>query len=181
MSTSLLDHVEVRPSSTAAQRLRTTMATVRLSFMWFGVRKSLSPQQKALAAESFGAEGEYLSAGKKLLDTKHPAFRSVTSVRGKVQAIWKGQTLPYPEPGIRLIRQDGIEAFRQLFDGRNLVGNAGGADLRFATDDALRDGGRSGQKSAGDFFGRETADFPKRHRYLRAGSEGRVAAGEDES
>jgi len=117
VSTSLLDQVEVRPSSTPAQRLRTTMAAVRLSFMWFGVRKSLSPQQKALAAESFGAEGEYLSAGKKLLDTKHHAFRAVTAVRGKVQAIWKGQTLPYPEPGIRLIRQDGIEGFDEQMKG----------------------------------------------------------------
>ena len=95
----------------AGPALRTTMAAVRLSFIWFGVRKSLSPQQKALAAESFGAEGEYLSAGKKLLDTKHHAFRAVTAVRGKVQALWKGQTLPYPEPGMRLIRQDGIEGF----------------------------------------------------------------------
>jgi hypothetical protein len=111
VSASLLDHAEIRPSASAAGRLRTTMAAVRLSFMWFGVRKSLSPQQKAIAAESFGAEGEFLSAGKKLLDTKHPAFRAVTAVRGKVQSLWKGQTLPYPEPGVRLIRQDGIEGF----------------------------------------------------------------------
>ena len=59
----------------AAQRLRTTMAAVRLSFTWFGVRKSLTLEQKARAADAFGAEGELLSAGKKLLDTKHPAFK----------------------------------------------------------------------------------------------------------
>jgi hypothetical protein len=111
VSTTLLDRADVRPSSTPAHRLRTTMAAVRVSFTWLGVRKTLSPQQKALAAESFGAEGEFLSAGKKLLDTKHHAFRAVTAVRGKVQSLWKGQTLPYPEPGVRLIRQDGIEGF----------------------------------------------------------------------
>ena len=43
------------------------MAAVRLSFIWFGVRKTLSPEQKAQAADAFGAEGNYLSAGKKLL------------------------------------------------------------------------------------------------------------------
>jgi len=111
VTTTLLDRPEARPSSTPAQRLRTTMAAVRVSFTWLGVRKSLSPQQKALAAESFGAEGEFLSAGKKLLDTKYHAFRAVTAVRGKVQHFWKGQTLPFPEPGVRLIRQDGIEVF----------------------------------------------------------------------
>jgi hypothetical protein len=97
-----------------AARLRTTMAAVRVSFTWFGVRKSLTPAQKALAAESFGAEGEYLSAGKKLLDTKHPAFRAVTAIRGRVQSVWKGMTLPFPEPGIRLVRRDQIERFDSL-------------------------------------------------------------------
>lgn len=95
-------------------RLRTTMAADRLSFTWFGVRKSLTPAQKALAAESFGAEGEFLSAGKKLIDTKHPAFRAVTAIRGRVQSVWKGMTLPFPEPGIRLLRRDQVERFDSL-------------------------------------------------------------------
>ncbi len=87
------------------------MAAVRLSFTWLGVRKSLSADQKAEAAESFGAEGNYLSAAKKLLDTKHPAFKSVTAVRGRALSLWRGLSLPYPEPGIRLIRQDDIGVF----------------------------------------------------------------------
>jgi hypothetical protein len=77
------------------------------------LRKTLTPQQKTQAAESFGAEGEFLSARKKLLDTKHPAYKDVAAVRGKVVAAWKGNMLPYPEPGIRLIRQTEVEAFNQ--------------------------------------------------------------------
>lgn len=104
---------ELPPRSTtnAARRLRSTMAAVRLSFVWFGVRKSLSPQQKEEAADSFGAEGSYLSAAKKLLDTKHPAFKAVTAVRGRAVSLWKGLSLPFPEPGIRLIRQDDVPTF----------------------------------------------------------------------
>ena len=64
MST-LLDEPATRPTSSPAQRLRTTMAAVRVSFVWFGTRKTLTPEQKAQAAESFGAEGTFLSAGKK--------------------------------------------------------------------------------------------------------------------
>ena len=97
--------------TSAAQRLRTTMAAVRVSFTWFGVRKTLSPEQKEEAADTFGAEGDYLSAGKKLLDTTHPAFKAVTAVRGQAQHLWKGISLPYPEPGIRLIRQEDIGTF----------------------------------------------------------------------
>ncbi len=99
--------------SAASKRLRTTMAAARLSFTWLGVRKSLTALQKNQAADSFGAEGKFLSAGKKLLDTSHPAFKAVTAVRGRAVAYWKGVSLPYPEPGIRLIRQSDIQDFDQ--------------------------------------------------------------------
>lgn len=110
MST-LLDEPTTRPSTTPAQRLRTSTAAVRLSFTWFGVRKSLSAEQKAQAAESFGAEGDCLSAAKRLLDTKHPAFKAVAAVKNKATGFWKSLSLPYPESGIRLIRQDRVEPF----------------------------------------------------------------------
>jgi hypothetical protein len=86
---------------------------VRIAFTWLGTRKTLSTEQKAQAAETFGAEGEFLSAGKKLLDTKHPAFKAVTGVRSRIVSLWKGMSLPYPEPGIRLIRQDQIDTFTE--------------------------------------------------------------------
>jgi hypothetical protein len=105
------DPTESLPATSAAQRLRTTMAAVRVMFVWFGVRKSLTPDQKSQAADTFGAESEYFSAGKKLLDTSHVAYKAVTSVRGRVLAYWKGISLPYPEAGIRLIRQDDIPGF----------------------------------------------------------------------
>lgn len=94
-----------------AQQLRTTMAAVRVAFTWFGVRKTLSREQTQAAAQSFGAEGEFLSAAKKLLDTRHPAYQAVTAVRGQVHRLWKQLSLPYPEPGIRLIRQTDIPTF----------------------------------------------------------------------
>lgn len=104
--------VDEPSSETAARRLRDTMAAARVSFTWLGVRKALSAEQTAQAAEPFGASGRFLSAGKKLLDTKHPAYRAVTAVRGRLLAYWKGITLPYPEPGLRLIRQDDIASFQ---------------------------------------------------------------------
>src|SRR5262245_27815149 len=94
-----------------AQRLRMTMAAVRVAFTWFGTRKTLTPEQKAEAADAFGAEGDYLSAGKKLIDTRHPAYKAVTAVRGRLVQYWRSITLPYPEPGTRLIRQADIMGF----------------------------------------------------------------------
>jgi len=94
----------------AAEQLRVTMAAIRLSFTWFGVRKTLTPAQKDQAAESFGAEGQFLSAGKKLIDTKHEAFRAVTKARHELVTCWRTHSLPFPEPGVRLIRQDDLGA-----------------------------------------------------------------------
>ena len=47
----------------AAQRLRTTMAAVKLSFTWLGVRKTLAPEQRTTAARAFHADRELLTAG----------------------------------------------------------------------------------------------------------------------
>ena len=103
-------------SRTPAQGLREGMAAVRVSFTWMGTRKSLSADQRAEAAQPFDAQGQYLSAGKKLLDTGHPAFKAVTSIKSKITSTWKGMSLPFPEPGIRLIRRDQIDEFVGLLE-----------------------------------------------------------------
>ena len=105
----------VQPSTSPSQRLRAAMAAVRVSLSWLGVHKTLTSEQRSQAADAFGAEGTFLSAGKKLLDTAHPSFKAVTVVRGRITSLWKSMSLPFPEPGIRLIRQDQIETFdRQI-------------------------------------------------------------------
>ena len=128
--TTLLDHIGSRPTTigttTPAQRLRATMAACRVSFTWLGTQKTLTPEQRAVAAEAFDADGPFLSAGKKLVDTKHPAFRAVTAVRGKIDAHWRGLTLPFPEPGVRLIKQEQVESFAAAM-----------ADFRTELDDAV--------------------------------------------
>ena len=99
------------PATGAATRLRTATAGVRLSISWLGVRRTLNREQQHQAAETFDAAGEYVAASKKLLDTRHPAFQAVARVRGRAVALWKGVTLPFPEPGVRLIKQDEIADF----------------------------------------------------------------------
>src|SRR5436190_12689710 len=100
-----------RQATHPAERLQATMAAVRISLRWLGVRKTLSREQRTQAAESFGAQADFLSAGKKLLDTRHPAFQAVSAVRHRIGGYWKGSSLPYPEPGIRLVRQQDLECF----------------------------------------------------------------------
>jgi hypothetical protein len=117
-ATAMLDEPRstVRSDQSPARNLQATMAAVRVGFTWLGTRKSLTPEQRAEAAQPFDAEGQYLSAGKKLLDTTHSAFKAVTSIRGKIASTWKSMSLPFPEPGVRLIRRDQVEEFVSLME-----------------------------------------------------------------
>ena len=108
--TTLLADSEIQPSTVPSERLRTTMAAMRLSFTWFGVRKSLTTEQKAEAAEAFGADGDVLSAGKRLINTKHTKYKVVTSIRNRAVSLWKGVSLPFPEAGIRLVKQEEVDS-----------------------------------------------------------------------
>lgn len=145
-----------RPGSVTepSQRLRATMAAARLSFTWLGVRKSLTSAQRNQAADSFGAEGKFLSAGKKLLDTSHPAYKNVTAIRSRAVSYWKGISLPFPEPGIRLIRRDAIDGFdRQIAQFRDELDEA--VEELGQHYDALRSRARD---RLGDLFNAE--DYP---------------------
>ena len=134
--TTLLDRLDSPPADpppaadpgpdSPAGRLRAAMAACRVQFTWLGTQKSLTSEQRAAAACAFDADGRSLSAGKKLLDTAHPAFRAVTAVRGKIESYWRGLSLPFPEPGVRLIRQQRVDEFAAAL-----------ADYRVELDDAV--------------------------------------------
>ena len=71
-------------TETVANRIRHNFAACRIKFNWLGTSKTLTAEQKSQAAESFGAEGDSISAGKKLVDTKHDAYKALTSIKSQI-------------------------------------------------------------------------------------------------
>ena len=119
---SLTPESTLSDASTPADTLRHSFTAMRVSFSWFGARRSLTSDQCQQAAAQFGAEKTYISAGKKLIDTSHPAMRAVNQLRRQAGETWKSASLPFPEPGIRLIRQTDIESLNdQMADFRRLL------------------------------------------------------------
>jgi hypothetical protein len=110
MSTLTVSDIPLDATS-PAQRLRRVAAAVRVHFTWWGTHRTLTAQQKEEVGVTYSADVRLLTAGKKLVDTKHEAIRKLTSLRSRVSSYWRGLTLPYTEPGVRLIRQSDIEAF----------------------------------------------------------------------
>jgi hypothetical protein len=120
-----------------AQRLRRTAAAVRVHFNWWGVHRTLTAQQKEEVGDACGADARLLSAGKKIIDVRHPAIRRLTSIRSRVVHYWRGLTLSYVEAGVRLIRQADIQRFVHNMDGfrDELVGAETDVDAAY---DALK-------------------------------------------
>jgi hypothetical protein len=94
-----------------ARELRQSMGAVKLSFSWLGTRRKLSDAQTTQAANSFDAAADLVSASKKLIDTSHPAYKAATAIKSQAMSYWRGMTLPYPQDGVRLLRQTDVEAF----------------------------------------------------------------------
>jgi DNA polymerase III psi subunit len=94
-----------------ANELRQTMGAVRVSFSWLGTRRKLSDAQTKQAADTFHAETDLVTASKKLIDTKNPTYRVLTALKSQMSSYWRSMTLPYPQEGIRLIKQSDVAAF----------------------------------------------------------------------
>ena len=94
-----------------ARQLQHQFAAARISFVWLGVRRALTSDQKSHAAQGFGADGEFMSAGKKIWNTRDPRIQALTGLRHRIVSYWRAMSLPYPENGLRLIRRDDIASF----------------------------------------------------------------------
>lgn len=94
----------------AAKNLQSDWGACRLSFDgWPGTAAAVKREKKKVMAEAVGAKK--ISASVPKFDTKHPAYKRLTELKGKIRSAWESTTLDWVEDGVRLIRQDRVEAF----------------------------------------------------------------------
>ncbi len=96
-----------------ASDLRQTMGAVKLAFSWLGTQRKLSDAQTKQAADTFHAATDLVTASKRLIDTKNTTYRVLTTLKSQASAYWRSMTLPYPQEGVRLIKQSDIGAFEE--------------------------------------------------------------------
>jgi hypothetical protein len=70
---------------------------------------------------------------------RHENFRRLTSVRTRAVNYWRGLTLPFTEPGVRLIRQSDVEAFVHTMEGFRSELTRAEADLNAVYDQVKAD------------------------------------------
>jgi hypothetical protein len=159
MSTLRLSDMPLAPES-PAQRLRRLAAAVRIHFTWWGVHRTLTARQKEEVGVTYDADARFLTAGKKLIDTRHEAYRRLTSLRTQVSNYWRGLTLPYVEAGVRLIRQNDIEPFVHTLNGFREELTQAEADLNTAFEEIKADA----QRRLGRLY--DPSDYPPEVRGL---------------
>lgn len=138
------------------QELRSKTIASRLMVEKLGTRKALTREQVATAASEFHADIRAISARKRLVDTRHPAYKEVTAILSRAKAYWKSLTVPYPEPGVRLLKRDKVEQFSKQMDlyRTALAEKAGDLQQRY---DEIRAVAR---EQLGDLF--NAGDYPQR-------------------
>ena len=118
--TTLLDRIDSPPGRrpadadrpTPAQRLRATMAAARVSFTWLGTQKSLTARAERPGRRGVRRRGPVPLRRQEAPGHPPPGLpRRHGRPRPRSPTYWKGMSLPYPEPGVRLIRQDQVEEF----------------------------------------------------------------------
>lgn len=104
-------------AGTPAERLRRTAAAVRVSLHWWGTHRRLTDEQKEEVSAGYRADSRFLTAGKRIIDVRHESYRKLTSLRTLIINFWRSMTLPFTEPGIRLLRQSDIATFTHNMEG----------------------------------------------------------------
>lgn len=96
-----------------ASKLQQETVGCRLHLSSMGTRRALEREQVGTVAEQFRADEQRLSASKRLVDTKHAAWRAVKTVLSHAKVYWLARTVPYVEDGVRLLRREACVAFAQ--------------------------------------------------------------------
>jgi len=104
--------------ATPGQILMKTCVGVRVHLSSVSNSRAVSKDQKQAAARALGSNDRGVSVSKKLMDSQLEPVKNLNAVMNQIGQYWKSMSLPYVEPGTRLLKKDQIQEFdkqMQLF------------------------------------------------------------------
>ncbi len=99
-----------------ADELKKNTIAVSMQLKKFGNTKKLDEESHAKAAGAISASTDRIKATEVIVNSKHPAYKAVTSHISKIKRSFIDQTVSYPEPTIRLMNIDKLDTFQADVD-----------------------------------------------------------------
>jgi len=96
-----------------AQQLLEQTIAVQLNTRSFGNTKKLNREAHNVAAQALRAQPKRLKTSEVLIDPSMEEFAAVTSLIARVRDWFDKQTIPYPQPAIRLMHRDKLPQFQR--------------------------------------------------------------------
>lgn len=91
--------------------------------------RSMTKQQVARVADTFGAQHDSVGGRRAIISKKHDLIKPVLSLLLETRRYVEARTIPYPDQGMRLIRLDKVDAMVEEIDKRREQLNVMLADL----------------------------------------------------
>ena len=98
-------------------KLESSVIGCSLSTHWWGITRKADVAIINNVADSLGTNKKFLKIEKRLIDPKNLHYRALLETKSALVGVWKDLTLPYTEPGTRLLRKDLVEKFESHMSG----------------------------------------------------------------
>jgi Peptidase family M23 len=106
-----------------SQNLREKAIGCRLTTSRMSNSKAVDKDETKEAAAALGGGDKSISATKVLTNSRHPAIKAVNAAFNRIKSFWVANSVPLAsaiegdsvEPGIRLMRRDRVQFFREQF------------------------------------------------------------------
>jgi hypothetical protein len=103
-----------QPNQNPAEALKSATIGMRLRWRWMARTRSVSEQLKeSMVAQANTSEGyadqDSYAVSSKLFNHKMECFKAIAKLKGNIQRWWEALTLPYTEPGVRLLPRTSVQ------------------------------------------------------------------------
>lgn len=99
------------------EELQAQTIAVSMKQKKFGNSKKLDEENHRKITQSIEADPERIKATEMIVNSKHPAYKEVTSLMSKVKRDFTDRTVSFPEPTIRLMHIDRVDSFNREIEG----------------------------------------------------------------
>lgn len=99
------------------EELQAQTIAVSMKQKKFGNSKKLDEENHRKITQSIEADPERIKATEMIVNSKHPAYKEVTSLMSKVKRDFTDRTVSFPEPTIRLMHIDRVDSFNKEIEG----------------------------------------------------------------